>query len=709
MTPNVPEKPAFEGLEEKWTSQWDAGGVHAFDRSAPRDAVYSIDTPPPTVSGSLHVGHVFSYTHTDLIARFQRMRGKVVFYPMGWDDNGLPTERRVQNFFGVRCDPSLPYDAELKARHRRGPIKDKGQPPIAVSRPNFVELCLTSDGRRRARVRGALAAARALGRLDADLRDDRPARAARLAAGVPAAPGARSGVSARSADALGRGLPDGRRAGRARGPRDAGRVPSRPVRARRDGGGADIEIETTRPELIPACVALVAHPDDPRYQPLFGKMVLTPLFQVPVPIKAHPLADPEKGTGIAMICTFGDLTDVTWWRELSLPVRAIIQPNGALRPIAWGSGRLGIRGPGGGAAALRQLAGLSAVEGARADRRAAPGVRRPHRRSEADHAPREVLREGRSPARDRHQPAVVRQDDGVPRARCSRADASCTWHPAHMRARYENWVNGLDRRLVRQPPALLRRAVSGLVPRERRRHDDYGARLVPRRRSSCRSIRPPTCRRDSRRPSAASPAGSSAIPTSWTRGRRRRCRRSSCAAGRRTRICGDAPFRWICARRPTTSSGRGCSRPCCARTSRRTACRGRTRRSPAGCSIPIARRCRSRRATSSRRWGCSRNTAPTPSATGRRRAVPASTPRSTPVRCRSAGASRSRCSTPRSSCWANTRRRARSPTCSIAACCRVSAGSSAARRPRSRRTTTRPRFATSRRSSGGSATTTSST
>src|SRR6185503_2955870 len=95
---------------DKWASQWQATGTYQFDRSAPREQVYAIDTPPPTVSGSLHVGHVFSYTHTDVIARFLRMRGRAVFYPMGWDDNGLPTERRVQNFFGVRCDPSLPYD-----------------------------------------------------------------------------------------------------------------------------------------------------------------------------------------------------------------------------------------------------------------------------------------------------------------------------------------------------------------------------------------------------------------------------------------------------------------------------------------------------------------------------------------------------------------------------------------------------------------------
>src|SRR3970282_713339 len=104
----LPEKPALEGLEAKWTARWEADGTHRFDRHQTRDAVYSIDTPPPTVSGSLHVGHVFSYTHTDLIARFQRMRGKAVFYPMGWDDNGLPTERRGQNSFGGRCHPRLP-------------------------------------------------------------------------------------------------------------------------------------------------------------------------------------------------------------------------------------------------------------------------------------------------------------------------------------------------------------------------------------------------------------------------------------------------------------------------------------------------------------------------------------------------------------------------------------------------------------------------
>ncbi len=132
---SVPDKPALEGLEQKWTGRWEEEGAYRFDRTRPRAEVFSIDTPPPTVSGSLHVGHVFSYTHTDVVARFQRMRGKAVFYPMGWDDNGLPTERRVQNYFGVRCEPSLPYDPAFV------PPDKPGKQAIPVSRPNFIELC----------------------------------------------------------------------------------------------------------------------------------------------------------------------------------------------------------------------------------------------------------------------------------------------------------------------------------------------------------------------------------------------------------------------------------------------------------------------------------------------------------------------------------------------------------------------------------------
>ncbi len=384
----VPDKPALEGLEQKWTERWDADGLYRFDRTRPRDEVYSIDTPPPTVSGSLHVGHVFSYTHTDVVARFQRMRGKAVFYPMGWDDNGLPTERRVQNYFGVRCDPSLPFDPSF------APPEKPGKQPIPVSRPNFIELCarLTAEDEkafeklwrhlglsvdwsmtyatigRRAQRLSQLAFLRLVGRglayqLEAPTLWDVDFRTAVAQAELEdrEQPGAYHRIRFARPESLADGF---------------------------------VEIDTTRPELIPACVALVAHPDDPRYQPLFGTEVVTPLFGARVPLRAHALADPEKGTGVAMICTFGDITDVVWWRELGLPVRAVIQANGTFKPVTWGEGGVVDDRSRARAAELRPARGAVGVQGPGADGRAPPRERRPPRRSAADHACREVLREG---------------------------------------------------------------------------------------------------------------------------------------------------------------------------------------------------------------------------------------------------------------------------------------------------------------------------
>ena len=154
------------------------------------------------------------------------------------------------------------------------------------------------------------------------------------------------------------------------------------VRFHKPDGGS-VEIETTRPELLPACVALVAHPDDERYQPLFGTEVITPLFGARVPVKAHPLADPEKGSGIAMICTFGDITDVMWWRELKLPVRAVIQPNGTLGPVTLGRAGLGIGRSGTRAGRLRSDGRLVGEEGAAGRRRAAEAERRSRSASRA--------------------------------------------------------------------------------------------------------------------------------------------------------------------------------------------------------------------------------------------------------------------------------------------------------------------------------------
>jgi valyl-tRNA synthetase len=319
----VPEKPTLNGLEDRWAEVWDQAGVYAFDRSKAREQVFAIDTPPPTVSGSLHVGHVFSYTQTDTVARFERMRGRAVFYPMGWDDNGLPTERRVQNFYGVRCDPSLPYDPSFE------PPAEPGKQQVPVSRRNFIELCerLTASDEQ-----AFEAMWRRLGlsvdwsytyqTIDANARAiSQRAFLRNLNRGEAYLAEAPTlwDVTFRTAVAQAE-LEDRERPGAYyqlvfRGP---------------DGQG--LQIATTRPELLPACVALVAHPDDERYQPLFGKNATTPVFGVEVPVVAHRLANPEKGTGIAMVCTFGDVTDVTWWRELQLATRPVIGWDGRFLP-----------------------------------------------------------------------------------------------------------------------------------------------------------------------------------------------------------------------------------------------------------------------------------------------------------------------------------------------------------------------------------------
>ena len=431
----VPEKPALEGLELKWMRAWEETGVYRFDRGRPRGEVYAIDTPPPTVSGSLHVGHVFSYTHTDIVARFQRMRGKAVFYPMGWDDNGLPTERRVQNYFGVRCDPSLPYDPAFQ------PPDKPGKQPISVSRPNFIELCtkLTAEDEKAFEALWrylGLSVDWGMTYATIDRRAQRVSQVSFLRlfhkglAYQLEAPTLWD-VDFRTAVAQAE-LEDREQPGA-----------YHRIEFRKADGSGSIAIETTRPELIPACVALVAHPDDERYKPLFGTEVITPLFGVRVPVKAHELADPEKGSGIAMICTFGDVTDVVWWRALSLPVRAIIQPNGALKPIAWGSAGWESVDAGKAQQAYDQLANLSAAK-ARArivellkESGDLTGEPRPITHQvkffEKGERPLEIVS-----SRQWFVKSMVFRDALLARARELR------WHPPYMQARLENWINGLN-------------------------------------------------------------------------------------------------------------------------------------------------------------------------------------------------------------------------------------------------------------------------
>ncbi len=435
MNRNVPGKPSLDGVEEALGARWQAEGTYRFDRTAERDDVYAIDTPPPTVSGSLHVGHVFSYTHTDAVARYQRMRGKVVFYPMGWDDNGLPTERRVENHFGVRCDPTIPYDPGFTP-----PATPDDKHKVAVSRRSFVELCerLTVEDEK-----AFEALWRRLGiSVDWSMTyatiGERARRASQrmflrnLARGEASSAEAPTiwDVTFQTAVAQAE-LEDRERPG----------AYHRFGFARADGQGS-IEIETTRPELLAACVALVAHPDDARYQPLFGTTVTSPVFGVEVPVLAHELAQPDKGSGIAMICTFGDTTDVTWWRELRLPTRSILERNGRTKAecpewITSGAGR----------DAYARLAGKTVFSAQAAvvellrEQGALVGepkpITHPVKFFEKGDKPLEIVT-----SRQWYICNGGRDDDL--RTALRTRGAELDWHPSFMRHRYESWVEGLN-------------------------------------------------------------------------------------------------------------------------------------------------------------------------------------------------------------------------------------------------------------------------
>ncbi|MGY9080897.1 MAG: class I tRNA ligase family protein, partial [Candidatus Nanopelagicales bacterium] len=255
---NIPEKPSLTGIEEKWAKTWQDSGTYSFDRTKTRDQIFSIDTPPPTVSGSLHVGHVFSYTHTDCIARYKRMRGFEVFYPMGWDDNGLPTERRVQNYFGVRCDPSLPYQVDYTPPEK--PDAKKQEP---ISRKNFIELCeqltiedevVFEDLWRRMGL--SVDWAQTYQTIDKNAqRVSQLAFLRNLARGEAYQSEAPTLWDVTFRTAVAQAELEDREV-----PGAFHRIGFSPTSDRDN----TVFIETTRPELLAACVALVAHPDDSR-------------------------------------------------------------------------------------------------------------------------------------------------------------------------------------------------------------------------------------------------------------------------------------------------------------------------------------------------------------------------------------------------------------------------------------------------------------
>jgi valyl-tRNA synthetase len=436
MSRPIPERYDFLACERDWQRRWEELGIHRWDPTRPREETFVVDTPPPTVSGSLHVGHVFSYTHQDLLARYQRMCGRNIFYPMGWDDNGLPTERRVQNVFGIRCDPTLPYDPSWKPRRDKG---DK-EPVEEVSRRNFIEACgeITAEDERAfedlwRHLALSIDWQQQYATIDANCR-----RVSQLSFLDLVDKRLVSNLEAPTMwdvdfkTAVAQAEVEDREKGGA----------MHDIRFGVEGGG-ELVIATTRPELLAACIAVVAHPDDARYQGLFGKHAITPLFGARVPILAAEHADPEKGTGILMVCTFGDGNDVEFWRRAGLPLKQVVGLDGRMSPVRFGEAPFDSVDPDRAAATWAELRGLYVNQARKrsaellAESGALIGEPKPVMQAvkfyEKGDRPLELV-----PTRQwfvsilAHKQALLEQGRKI------------QWHPEHMRTRYEHWVEGLN-------------------------------------------------------------------------------------------------------------------------------------------------------------------------------------------------------------------------------------------------------------------------
>ncbi len=455
---DLPRRFEPEEAEPRWRALWDQWGIHSYDPTRPRDETFVVDTPPPTASGSLHVGHVFSYTHQDVIVRYQRMKGRNIFYPMGWDDNGLPTERRVQNVFNVRSDPFMTYDANLTVERVDPNTKPRDLPrPTVISRRNFIELCHIVTAEDEVAFKDLW---KMLG-LSVDWNeeyatiDDRSRGIAQLSFLDLYEKGHIYQVDAPTmwdvdfATAVAQAEVEDRE---------------------RDGAFHDIEfgtedggtfvISTTRPELLAACVGIAAHPDDERYKALFGQNAISPVYRVPVPIFPTELADPEKGTGVLMVCTFGDQTDVQWWREESLPLRQVLGRDGLVVERRYGDEGwesndpelantnyariIGKRVNQARRIVVEQLgkAGNAALTGGGVPLQGEPRqIKHAVRFYEKGDSPLEYLTNRQWFVR-----LLDKKDELIKRGRQIR------WHPAYMGKRYEDWTAnlGLDWGISRQ-------------------------------------------------------------------------------------------------------------------------------------------------------------------------------------------------------------------------------------------------------------------
>ena len=287
-----------ENFEHEARKLWEKEKIYYFEEKSQKE-IFSIDTPPPTVSGTLHTGHIFSYTHTDIIARYKRMKNFNVFYPMGFDDNGLPTERFVEKKHKIKAhmlkrsefiklclkesqQAEIDFENLWKTlalsvdwRNTYSTISDKVR---KISQYSFIELF----------------------KKNFIYRKQEPALYCTTC---------QTSVSQAELDST------------------QIKTTFNDIEFESEDGEKLI-ISTTRPELLPACVAIFYHPNDKRYKNLENKNAIVPIFNQKVKIISDEKVDPEKGTGLVMCCTFGDQTDIYWYKKYKLPFIQVVGLNG---------------------------------------------------------------------------------------------------------------------------------------------------------------------------------------------------------------------------------------------------------------------------------------------------------------------------------------------------------------------------------------------
>lgn len=289
----------FTALEEKWNKYWSEQKIYHWNKDLPKNQTYVIDTPPPTVSGSLHMGHIFSYCHTDFIARFNRMLGKNVFYPIGFDNNGLPTERLVEKRKNIKAF-NVKREEFKKICHEIIPIEEE------KFRKIFKSIALSIDWN-----------------LEYRTISEEVCRLAQIS----------------FLDLVKKKQIYRKHQPILWDPEDKTALAQTDVEDKEMSSymydirftttaGEDIIIATTRPEMLAACVSVFYNPNDTRYKNLKNTYAITPLFHVKVPILEDENVIIEKGTGLVMCCTFGDTLDIEWWNTHKLDTKIILDETG---------------------------------------------------------------------------------------------------------------------------------------------------------------------------------------------------------------------------------------------------------------------------------------------------------------------------------------------------------------------------------------------